>query len=254
MRNPTRRNRNIGTAKQGAGQHNRLTIPSAGTGSKHFYERLEPYEKTEKIIHGHTFIFITEKHHPSSPHACTVNDIARILSYLPPADYGDLKFIVLRQPKRKEEIISHVWGRLIYSYEFENEYYPAVILETANYRKPFKWKRNLDPDDQQELARLREDGHVFVEDKRSFTTMLESAAVRNTQLYRTLLHELGHYVHYLTLVQPFAEDAHEEAGDKREDNYFRLPKDTKEKFAHQYADQWRAKLLLAQLIPFERME
>lgn len=177
-----------------------------------------------------------------------------MISYLPPADYGDLKFIVLRQPKRKEEIISPVWGRLIYSYEFEGAYYPAIILEAANYKKPLKWKKSLDPDDQLELERLRADGHVFVEDKRSYTAVLERERVRSTQLYRTLLHELGHYVQYLTMVQPFIEEISTEDRDQREDNYLHLPKDTKEKFAHQYADQWRAKLLAANLIPFERME
>lgn len=254
MRNPTRRNRNIGTAKQGVGQDNRLTIPSSWTDYKCFHERLSAYEKEEMIIHGHTFIFITEKNSMSSLHACTVKDIARMISYLPPADYGDLKFIVLRQPKKKEEIISPVWGRLICSYEFEGAYYPAIILEAANYEKPLKWTRSLDPDDQSELERLREDGHVFAEDRRSFTTTLEPVHVRSTQLYRTLLHEVGHYVQYVAMVQPFAGEELDEDRDKREDSYNRLAKDAKEKFAHQYADQWRARLLHAKLIPFERME
>ena len=39
---------------------------------------------------------------------------------------------VRRQPKRKEEIISPVWGRLIYSYEFENDYCPAIILDAID--------------------------------------------------------------------------------------------------------------------------
>lgn len=54
-----------------------------------------------------------------------------MITHIPSEDYGDLRFIILRQPKRKEEIISPVWGRLIYSFEFEHEYAPAIILDAV---------------------------------------------------------------------------------------------------------------------------
>ncbi|MEZ2443306.1 hypothetical protein AB6805_16395 [Chitinophaga sp. RCC_12] len=247
MRNPTRRNRNIGTAKQGHGQQNKLVIPDGNKDFRIFYERLGTYEKQERVINGHTFLFVIEKNTASFRHACTVKDVERMLSYISPADYGSLKLIVLRQPKRKEAILSPVWGRLIYAYEFEDDFYPAVILEAADYNSKLKWSRKLDPDDQQELARLRRDGHNFTESKRNYTALLEADHVRSTQLYRTLLHEFGHYVHHLQVVKPFAEDQ-----EKGEEIYLQLPKDEKEKFAHQYADKLRERLLLEKLIPFER--
>ncbi|WP_160715395.1 hypothetical protein [Chitinophaga solisilvae] len=133
MRNPVRRNRNIGTPQQGYGRNNKLTIPSLLADERSFCERLGSYEKTDKVINGHTFTFITEEARLPLSHACTVNDVERMISYIPPADYGSLKFIVFRQPRRKEEIISPVWGRLRYAYLFEKEIFPAVLLESVDY-------------------------------------------------------------------------------------------------------------------------
>jgi hypothetical protein len=118
MYNATRRNRNIGTAKQGYGQNNKLSIPAPYLVSPSFFERLGAYEKVTRVINGHTFLFIVEATTPGSGHACSISDITKMIGYVSPADYGALKFIVLRQPKRKENILSPTWGRLIYSYEF----------------------------------------------------------------------------------------------------------------------------------------
>ena len=58
MRNPTRRNRNIGTENQGFSQNNKLTISSPYGNLKSFYERLENYEKELRVINNHEFLFI----------------------------------------------------------------------------------------------------------------------------------------------------------------------------------------------------
>ncbi|MEO6851982.1 MAG: hypothetical protein ABI203_10490, partial [Mucilaginibacter sp.] len=151
MWNPLRRNKNIGTPKQGHGRSNKLTIPYPCVISKSFYERLDRYEKIEKEINGHTFTFVVEETRESSKHACSVMDIEQIIKNIPSTDYGSLKLIVLRQPKRKEEIISPVWGRLIYSYEFENNYYPAIIIEAMDYNKKISWDKSLSADNQKEF-------------------------------------------------------------------------------------------------------
>jgi hypothetical protein len=235
MRNPTRRNRNIGTPKQGHGQSNKMGIPSPCLVSKSFYERLGKYEKVDKVINGHSFTFVIEETRSSSVHACSIEDLETMLGYIPSSDYGSLKLIILRQPTRKEEITSPVWGRLIYSYEFEDDYHPAIILEAINYEKRLRWKRNLVPDDQKELERLKADGHQFTEDKRNYDCMLQVEHVRNTQLYRTLLHEFGHYVHSCII---------------DEELYDNIPKDEKEQFAYQYADDLLEKLKQEKLVPF----
>jgi hypothetical protein len=254
MRDATRRNRNIGTSKQGYGKDNELTIPRPAMILKSFYERLGNYKKINKTINGHDFLFVIEQTRESSEHACSVNDILRIIENIPAKDYGDLRLIVLRQPKRKEETLSPVWGRLIYSYEFEGDYLLAIIIEALDFEKKFKWTKSLSVDSQRELERLIEDGHKIVDDKRYFIADYELDNVRATQLYRTLIHEFGHFVHYQEYVERSGTDDEEyEELERRYDLYFKLPKSEKEKFAHRYADKIKSKLIEKNIIPFDRI-
>lgn len=252
MRNPTRRNRNFGTENQGFSQNNKLTISTPYGDTKIFHERLTEYFKETRIINNHEFVFIVEKTRVNSIHCCSINDIEIIIEQIPSKDYGDLKLIILRQPKRKEEILSPVWGRLSYYYEFEGENHPAIILDAIDLTKRLKWNKKLKVDDQQELERLKVDGHAFEETKRDYIVNFEFAPSRNTQLYRTLSHEFGHYVHYLEIVErPEIENEEYEDWEKRYDYYFKINKDEKEKFAQKYADKLKEKLVQRQIIPFE---
>jgi hypothetical protein len=252
MKNPTRRNKNIGTSNQGFGQNNKLKIPGTNNVLKSFYEKVENYEKVEKIINEHTFLFIIEQTRVTSKHSCSVNDLVKIIEQIPKKDYGELKFIVLRQPKRKEEILSPTWGRLIYSYEFENEFYPAIIIEAVDFTKNFKWTNKLTIESQKELERLKKEGHKITNDGRYFVAEYEFENVKNTQLYRTLPHEFGHYVQYLELVERPSKDGEEyEIWEIRYNNYFKIPKVEKEKFAHNYADVLISELKRRKIIPFE---
>ncbi|UII21512.1 hypothetical protein [Fulvivirga ligni] len=146
MRNPTRRNRNIGTSKQGHGKDNKLTIPYPAVVEKSFIERLSDYHKENRTINGNNFKFVIETTRENSAHACTVDDIAEIIRHIPPEDYQDLNLIILRQPKRKEEILASVWGRLIYSYDFEGTNGPAIMLEAIDSDKTLKWTKHLTPE------------------------------------------------------------------------------------------------------------
>lgn len=243
MYNPIRRNRNIGTENQGFSQNNKLTISTPYGTLKSYYERLERYHKEIKVINDHEFLFIIEKTREKSIHPCSIKDLEKIIEQIPKEDYGDLKFIILRQPKRKEEILSPVWGRLIYSYEFEEEYYPAIILDAIDLSKKLIWPKKQTIEDQKEFERLKNDGHLFAENKREFIAKLDPKASRNTHLYRTLLHEFGHYVHYLEIVERHgSENEHYEEKEKRMDYYFSLPKTEKEKFAHKYVERQSKKI------------
>jgi len=286
MRNPIRRNRNIGTAKQGYGQNNRLTIPQISTQSLQFYERLGEYTKRYKDINGNRFEFVIEATRDKVNHACTVDDLAEMIRHIPPTDYGDLNLIVLRQPKRKEENLSSVWGRLIYYYEFEGNFRPAVIIEAMDCEQRLKLPKKLSVDDQKELERLRKDGHQFTVTKRHFIANYNIENVRNTQLYRTLPHEFGHYIHYHKIVlKPLKkmkkeldkldaqidgndtaatnplftkwdemDDAYRTKIEENEKKYFAIIKDEKEVFAHNYADKLIQKLEACEAIPFDRIE
>jgi hypothetical protein len=243
--NPTRRNRNIGTAKQGHGQNNRLRIPSPVPIEKVFYERLGKYTKTVVDINGKPYTFAVEATRKDSQHACSVADVTHVLQQISPDDLEGLDLIIFRQPKRKEEILSPVWGRLIYFYEFENRFCPAIILESQNFTKKFCWSKHISAEDRKELQRLIEDGHPLVDTGRCYEAPYELANVRNTQLYRTVLHEIGHYVQYLDVIaRPAAKAKDEEAErEKRWKVYDSIPSSEKENFAHRYAEQKRQAFL-----------
>lgn len=254
MYNPTRRNRNIGTENQGFGQNNKLKISTPYGTLKSFYERIGKHKKEARTINGHEFLFIIEETREHSFHSCSVDDLVKIIQSIPKEDYGDLKFIILRQPKRKEEIISSVWGRLIYSFDFDGEYFPAIILDAIDLDKKLIWPKKQTIEDQKEFERLKEDGHIFEENKRDFIAELRLESCRNTQLYRTLLHEFGHYVHYLEVVErPENEDEDCEEKEARNDFYFSIPKVEKEKFAHKYTDQLKNRLIEEKIFPFKKI-
>lgn len=257
MNNPIKRNKNIGTSKQGHGQNNKLVIPWVATTMKLFHERLEKYTKQYRVINGNNFEFIIEENRLDSKHACTVDDIAEILRHIAPQDYGRLNLIILRQPKRKEEILSPVWGRLIYNYKFEEEYRPAIILESYPFNKKMKWPKSLTPEQLKELNRLKKDGHLFETDRRNHIITPSLESVRNTQLYRTLPHEIGHYKHFLEMVGEIEDSPEEETYEEyelRKEKYHDLEPSIKEKYAHHFADKFKATLERINIIPFNRIE
>lgn len=237
MFNPTRRNRNIGTFKQGFKKRNRFDIPCYYIReSKIYWEKLTDYKKIEKQINGWRFTFIVEKTKKDWFHACTIEDLEMILQNIPSDYYRNLRTIILRQPKRTEAIFSPVWGRLVFYYEFEGNSFPAIILESVKSGSKFRWSRKADIDRLKELERLRNDGFEIIETKRSFEIDLRLENVRNTQLYRTLLHEIGHYVQYC----------------ENEEKFDQIPSVEKEVFAHNFADKLKQELERKGLIPFPR--
>lgn len=281
---PERRNRNIGTAKQGHGRNNRLVIPQPADSEQAFYERLERYRKVPRTILGKSFLFVVEETRPECVHACTVDDLTDVLARIPLEPLGELRLIVLRQPKRKEVILSSVWGRLQYGYEFEGATQPAIILEAIKPGDPFRWRKKLSLDEKAEIQRLRADGHLMHDTGRLLEWSLTIEACRSSQLYRTLLHEIGHYVDYLEKVEaPLQEvNARFAALDARTDDealsddhpiwdewdrvfaerndkwdtlwngYWSRPTAEREVFAHRHAERLGAQLRKSGAIPFAR--
>jgi hypothetical protein len=76
MSDNRRRNRNIGTVKQGHGQNNRMRILDQGL--LHYTERLTEYKRFAHTINGHEFIFVVKKNRANCYHACSVADVASI--------------------------------------------------------------------------------------------------------------------------------------------------------------------------------
>jgi hypothetical protein len=238
-RDPTRRNRNIGTAKQGHGQDNALVIPTRQhPRSTGYFENLGKYSTVWRDFTGSRMPFLVEETRPRCFHACTVDDIAHMLQFVPSADWNGIAFIVLRQPKRKEDILKPAWGRWVPDAVIDDHRGHAIFLEAVDPSMPVRWELSLTPDLQKELARLREDGHSITTTKRHHVIAPNLASVRCTQLHGTLLHEIGHHVDY----------------SRDPDLFERKNSSEKERFAHRYADTWREVLRKQGVIPFERSE
>ncbi|MEL6162873.1 MAG: hypothetical protein AAFR37_03605 [Cyanobacteria bacterium J06628_3] len=250
--NPTRRNRKIGTKSAGYGQDNKLVIPWAWADDRIFYERLVDPVVVEIQVGSVSKHVIIEPTIKEFIHACTVDDIQRLLELIPVEHINDITAFVLRQPKRKEQILSSVWGRLVYSSDVCGFSGPTVYLEAQNFEQPLKWSKSLTPEGAKELERLREDGHVVVTDKRQHIINSTLDTIRNTQLYRTLPHEIGHYVDYLTKVEEPSKDNFD-LWSVLNDKYHSRPSQERESFAHRYADEFRKQQISMGKIPFERM-
>ncbi|GGL47992.1 hypothetical protein GCM10010983_51720 [Caulobacter rhizosphaerae] len=255
MRVPTRRNRNIGTAKQGHGVDNRLVIPWPTSEERVWYAMLGPHQRIRVPIAGYEMLFVVEENHGGCVHACSVADIARVLENLPRTDWEDLAAIVLRQPTRKARLLSPVWGRFAYSADLglrrRSSFCtgPMVFIEAVDPTRPIEWSGALGPDGQAELARLAEDGHEVEQAGSRWIVSPSLEAVRATQLYRTLPHEIGHHVDWLEKVARAPADSPDD-WDARAAAFFARPREEREAFAHRYADAANERLRRFGLVPF----
>lgn len=253
--NPARRNRNIGTAKQGHGQNNKLVIPTICAGEREWYEQLNAHQCIQRVVSGREIIFLVEETHAGFVHSCTVEDVRHVLAHIPLADWEGLDTFVLRQSSRKQRTLRPAWGRMFYSADLglptrrPSRLGPAVMLEAMECGGSFEWPTSLQPDDMAELDRLRDDGHEIAREGRRFIVSMTPKSVRATQLYRTLLHEIGHWVDYLEKVE---RPANSGAGDfsALSDAYFARPRSEREAFAHRYAETSRRRLTEAGVLPF----
>lgn len=242
VNNPTRRNRNIGTAKQGHGQNNKLVMPECCVRGeiRRYFENLQHYDVVKRTFtFGNNLTFLVENVFPGFVHACTVDDIATVLASVSPDDLAGIEMIILRQPKRKEVILSPVWGRLVFYAEIEKNKYEGrtIILEAMQPNLAWRWRKSLTPEGQDEFERLQKAGHNIRSTPRYHIITPSIESIRHTQLYHTLLHEIGHHV--------------DEKSDP--DLFDHKGSGQKEAFAHRYADKLRAKLEKNEVLPFSRI-
>ncbi|MBA4045148.1 MAG: hypothetical protein C0471_12120 [Erythrobacter sp.] len=169
-----------------------------------------------------------------------------------------MQTFVFRQPTRKQLTMSPAWGRLQYYAEITTvkghrlAEGPAIFLDALQVNRSLVWGTSLDPEHSQELDRLRADGHDVQRAGRKFNITVSASSARNTQLYRTLLHEIGHWFDWLSKVEEPAANGGD--WERLERDYFARPKAEREAFAHRYADAQRAALEAKEAIPFDRME
>jgi hypothetical protein len=249
-RNPTRRNRNIGTARSGHGQNNRLVIPERATSIRLFYESLTNPVRVTRSLGRQTIAFLVEKPHRGFGHACTVDDIVRVLELLDRYGAAPVSLIVLRQPTRKQRILVPVWGRLQYFSPLDANRDPAIFVEAQPLAGTFIQDLPRTPDDTAELERLKEDGHSLIREKKRYCTEWNPYATRATQLYRTVPHEVGHWMDYVTWPErcPVREEVTEST---IRDLYYSRPDRERELFAHRFAEGFLERSKSLGQIPFE---
>ncbi len=259
--NAVRRNRNIGTARQRHGRSNAMKIPCFRNHEKDYlryyrewWEILDQYTIVKRNINHGEFTFFIEQTHDGYRHACTIDDICDVLALVPAWDLTSLRTIVLRQPTRKQRLLEPAWGRLAYSANLgrparkPSHLGPAIFLDAVNSDRRWWWSKNLDPFDSREIERLKADGHVMEDTGRVllFRSTLES--VRATQLYRTLLHEIGHWVDWEQKVERPSRAKDGAAYEIYLERYFARPEQERETFAHRYAELLRRRLQAEGLI------
>jgi hypothetical protein len=126
---------------------------------------------------------------------------------------------------------------------------PAIFLEAQSPSVVLRWSKSLDPDDLQELDRLANDGHRIEDTGKIFKLHPTPESIRNTQLYRTLLHEIGHWVDWLDkVIRPSGSNF--EMEQTLSDRYFARAKNEREVFAHRYAQNRSSSLKQRGVIPF----
>ena len=221
-------------------------------------KRLPVRRRSSGFVSGKPLKFYAQPTRPDCVHACTVDDIVRLMSQVPLGDWEGLDAIVLRQPRRKEQTLEPVWGRLAYAADLVNQgrqvLYsgPAIILEAVNPTKPLKFGKSLSGEGIAELERLKSDGHE-IRPSRNHTIVPTLESCRATQLYRTLPHELGHWVDFLEKVEhPAAALPNLDTYGDLVERFHSRPHREKEQFAHSYAERLAARLRAASAIPFDR--
>ncbi len=245
-----RRNRNIGTEKSGHGQDNRLTIPWRWEESRIYYEVLTDPVVIKRKIGGRDITFLVEPTRKDCCHCCTIDDLVKMLTSIPAEAQTHVDRYILRQPTRKQSILSPVWGRFVYWADLGKYEGPALIIEAQEPGMMTPRSRSLSLADQEELARLREDGHEVIETKRAFEVTQSRDSSRATQLYRTLPHEIGHNAHYIEDVENRISATR--SRDELARVYFAKPSAEREAYAHRFADNQRQRLTKSGVIPFDR--
>ena len=239
-----RRNRNIGTSKQGHGQDNCLSIPERWFSARVYYEILRKPIILKKLIGGRVLPVVIESPTPPYLYPCTVDDVIYLLSHVPKEFTENLDFFVFRHPTCKQRLLRSCWGRIVYFADLANQLHSpilgdsgtAIYIESCKPAQTWKWQKSNTPRAHEELNRLREDGHSITLLKRHFEIRSTLESSRNTILYRTILHELGHLEDWLT-----------------DDRYDTKSTHDQEVFAHKFADRLAQQLSADGIIPFDRI-
>jgi hypothetical protein len=251
---PERRNRNIGTKRAGYAKANDMRIPESWLdqhgNSSLYYERLNLTRTEEATIGDFHLKILYEKPKDGFSYGCSPADVVKLLAMAAKTVPALPDIIAFRQPTRKQHQQFPVWGRFLYYAEFGKHQGTAIVLEAQKLGFALKLPKTMSLEDRAEHERLVDDGHSFVETKRHFHTHLTEDKIRNTTLYRTFLHELGHLAdyHMKALNEQVALDPDQNVAT---DLFFSRPISEREVFAHRFAENLSRSLKAKNEIPFE---
>jgi len=227
-----------------------MVIPD-GRNGRAFWERLPGAVEVSISVGVRSLSLFVEPPKLGWAHACTVDDIEALLGHLPTKDLAAIELVVLRQPKRKEKILSDVWGRWIPPTQIGRHRGEAIVLEAQVPGFAVRWPTSLSPADVRQLERLESEGHSIRADRRNHVITSDFDAIRATQLFRTLPHELGHSIDFhqtadlLATAEPGSEQGRMTAWESK-------TKLDKEAFAERYANEVLRSARAAGLVPFSR--
>ncbi len=254
--NPLRRNRNIGTSKQGRGSDNKHVVPQSWRwkDGRVFYEHLRNAVVMHICNGNYDFRLFVEPTNNGFAHPCTPDDIMNVLSLIPESHSKDIKIIVLRQPTKKEELLRPAWGRMSYFANLGDYSGPGIFLNACQPGLTVKWTKSLTPEAEKELLLLREHGHAISSDKRNIIIKTTIEACRNTQLCFTVPHEVGHYVHYNECVaDPMRHKPNHGNKEMLEKQYFEKSLRDVEAYANKYANGFYSEMKQKGVLPFPRI-
>lgn len=214
-----------------------MTIPESWHGSRRYWENLTSYVLVRRMIATKEQLFFVEPASDGWFYPCTIDDIVTVFEQCEPADIESFDFIVMRQPTRKQRILCSVWGRALFTVDIGKHQGSAIVIE-AQSLGDYSWDKSITPDQARELERLKNDGHGVSPGRRKIEISPSAVSIRNTVLFRTMLHELGHHVDYRRTGF---------------DNWDGKTSIEKEDYAHRYAEHLRQTLVSKGIIPFESM-
>lgn len=231
-----------------------MVVPNPG--SLHsVLDRIGEHSVVRRRVAGIDMTFIVENLRDGCRHPCTIDDVAAVLELVPASDWAGIKTVVFRQPTRKQATLAPAWGRLRYAGEISTTQKrivatgPMILLDSIEADLVIDWSAGLALDDQVELDRLRVDGHVVERVGNRYRIHVSPNSARSTQLFRTLLHEIGHWFDWLEKVE--APAARGEDFGTLVAHYSARPQAEREAFAHRYADGMSNMLRNAGVIPSE---
>lgn len=144
-------------------------------------------------INGQPLRFLVEALRPCNLYLFTIDEAANLLRAVPGDDLEGLDLVVFHQPAVGEKA-GCCWGAYTAEYRYEGRLRRAILLNSVNSHTHMVAVRQADRDAAQETECLREEGHKIALIDGRYIIASSRDAIRVTQLYRSIYHQVYHHV------------------------------------------------------------